>query len=416
MSDELFKNSLLEDDFRRRVLVIENDVESIPEDQFINAGDADIVAHLVSKHEISSLEIHEDNARADRHETKIRREDYGRTILVDALSLDVTIPYTGETLLWRQRPNPWREPFPIGTVRPESTSHGSLEISVCAPLSASEDAFNQLLTRRLADIGYYLAEQKKHIAKFNAMIPTRVGEFIAKRRQRLSTIGKIVETFEIPLKRRDGVPDISMIPIKRKLVRPLPPAPDRPRAFGIREEDYEHILSVIRNEGRTYETTPSTYVAHDEGGLRDIILAHLNGHYLGNATGETFRKRGKTDIRIEFEDRAAFVAECKIWKGQRELEDAIDQLLNYLTWRDCKGAIVLFNKNVAHFSQIRDKLPSVMEHHSRYVGTLPCRESGEWRYRVAQPEDAGDCITIHVFLFNLYTGGSQKGKRVRLWI
>jgi hypothetical protein len=45
------------------------------------------------------------------------------------------------------------------------------------------------------------------------------------------------------------------------------------------EDDYEFILKVIRHEGRTYETTPKTFAVHDEEELRDIIVAHLNGHY-----------------------------------------------------------------------------------------------------------------------------------------
>jgi len=84
--------------------------------------------------------------------------------------------------------------------------------------------------------------------------------------------------------------------------------------------------------------------------LRDILLAHLNGHYQGDATGEAFRRSGKTDIRIEDGIRAAFVAECRVWNGQKELSQAIDQLLGYLTWRDCKAAIIIFNKHNSKFS------------------------------------------------------------------
>ena len=136
----------------------------------------------------------------------------------------------------------------------------------------------------------------------------------------------------IPLKIHDGAPSVRPIQIKRTLVKPLPPPPKsgfKPEP-GITDEDYEHILSVIRHEGRTFEATPRTCAVHDdEEELRDIILAHLNGHYQGGATGETFRRSGKTDIRIEDQDRAAFVAECKVRRGQKELLAAIDQLLSY---------------------------------------------------------------------------------------
>lgn len=63
------------------------------------------------------------------------------------------------------------------------------------------------------------------------------------------------------------------------------------------------------------------------------LLATLNTHY-DQATGETFRKIGKTDILIEFDNKAAFIGECKIWHGEKVFQDAIQQVLNYSTWRD----------------------------------------------------------------------------------
>jgi uncharacterized coiled-coil protein SlyX len=390
------------------MLAVEREIEEIPEAQFAIAQEQQIVEYVAAKHEISPLVIDEANAQAERREISLRCEDFGRTVLVDGLSLDVTIPYTGEIGLWRQKPNPWREPFPTGTVKAQSDEHGYLEISVCSPVNAPGNAFNQLLERRLENIKFYLAQQNEAIDEFNAAIPSRVTELIAKRRQKLDKIGEIAETFKIPLRRREGAPNLSMIPVKRRLVRPLPPAPDKPQQFGIPDEDYEHILSVIRHEGRTYEATPSTYAIHDEEGLRDIILAHLNGHYQGDATGETFRKKGQTDIRIEFRDRAAFVAECKVWRGQKELRKAIDQLLGYLTWRDCRSSIIIFNKHVVGFSRIQNTLPSVLESHPHFVRGLSHSPAGEWRYEFTSPDDADQHVTVHVFLFNLYADGNSE--------
>ena len=60
----------------------------------------------------------------------------------------------------------------------------------------------------------------------------------------------------------------------------------------------------------------------------------------GDASGERFRRKGKTDICVEVANRAAFVGECKTWGGPKVANDAIDQLLGYLTWRDCHAANV----------------------------------------------------------------------------
>ncbi|MFR3882620.1 MAG: hypothetical protein ACLTX6_10210 [Lachnospiraceae bacterium] len=83
---------------------------------------------------------------------------------------------------------------------------------------------------------------------------------------------------------------------------------------------------------------------------RDHLLATLNTHY-ELATGETFRKIGKTDIHIEFENKAAFIGECKIWHGERLFQGAIQQVINYSTWRDMKVSVIIFNKKINHSLQ-----------------------------------------------------------------
>ena len=78
--------------------------------------------------------------------------------------------------------------------------------------------------------------------------------------------------------------------------------------------------------------------------IRDLILVNLNGHYEGNATGETFNGLGKTDILIRASGRNVFVAECKFWSGSKAMHAAINQILGYLTWRDTKAALLVFSK------------------------------------------------------------------------
>ena len=127
-----------------------------------------------------------------------------------------------------------------------------------------------------------------------------------------------------------------------------------------------------------------------------------NGHFKGQATGETFRREGKTDIRIEDDNRAAFVAECKIWHGKSGLHGALDQLLGYLTWRDCKAALVMFNLNNAGFTELQTKLPAEMAEHPNVIDQMRDQKVGEWRFKVRSKEDNERFIILHVFLFNLY--------------
>ena len=206
---------------------------------------------------------------------------------------------------------------------------GHLRLVIEHPTSQNGGQIKRDLKYRLKSIKSYLKGQRTEIGIWNEKLPAKVREFVKQRREGLKRLAAVVETLNIPLGRRPGAPDVANIPIKRRLVRPLPPAPSRSQEWAIRDEDYEHILRIIRHEGRSFERTPKTFAVHDEEGLRDIIVAHLNGHYEGEAKAEAFSVKGKTDILIERENRAAFIAECKVWRGPKELKDAVDQLLGY---------------------------------------------------------------------------------------
>jgi hypothetical protein len=87
-----------------------------------------------------------------------------------------------------------------------------------------------------------------------------------------------------------------------------------------------------------------SYASKQEEDLRDFLLMTLCTHY-PNTTGETFNKKGKTDILVRHEGTNVFVGECKFWKGLKAFHETIDQVLSYLTWRDSKAAIICFVNN-----------------------------------------------------------------------
>ena len=110
-------------------------------------------------------------------------------------------------------------------------------------------------------------------------------------------------------------------------------------------DNYEYILSVLSSTAMFMERSPNTFKGMNEESVRDLFLALLNGHYEGQATGETFNYTGKTDILIRTEDRNIFIAECKFWSGPKGLTEALDQLLGYTAWRDTKTALLIFNRD-----------------------------------------------------------------------
>ena len=93
------------------------------------------------------------------------------------------------------------------------------------------------------------------------------------------------------------------------------------------------------------ERSPKVFSKASEEVIRDHYLVQLNGQYEGSATGETFNGAGKSDILIREGNANLFIAECKVWHGQAHFVQAISQLFSYLTWRDTKSAIIVFNRN-----------------------------------------------------------------------
>lgn len=401
----LFSNGDLDASLRNLADSSKEKVENIPKDQFLSTPIDDVIDHITSQLHVAPIELYEDAMEMVQEETKVRVNDYGRTIDVPGTSITVSLPYSGDQTLWQLQPNSWRSTFPSGKVEPPNHEGvGIVKITITQPVNEGKERIKQNLDSILEDIRFYVSSQQNQIHQHNENIRNKVKQYVDFRREHLKKQDDIADFLNIPLKRKKGVPSVKPINIKKKLVRPLPPPPSSGYKAepGILNEEYQHILSVIRHEGRTFETTPATYSVHNEEELRDIILAHLNGHYKGGATGESFRKKGKTDIRIEDDNRAAFVAECKVWRGEKSALSAIDQLMGYLTWRDCKAALVFFNKHNSKFSEILIKLPDIIGSHQKCKKFIGTQGDGEWNYIFMSEEDEARQIELRVFLFNIY--------------
>ena len=326
--------------------------------------------------------------------------------MIAGLKVVITIPYSGYQALWNLRPNSWKSTFPRANVsKTGSDGVGQVKIVIKLPSDQGSDEFKALKDKTLEDINFYLGIQKIEIEGFNSGLYALAKNHIDARMKRIERHDGILAALDIPLKRDSSAPEILPINVTKKKIHPLPspPASGFKAEPGITSSDYEYILNVIRHVGRTFETTPATYQQHNEEELRDIMLANLNGHFEGGASGETFRKKGKTDIRIEDSERSAFVAEFKVWRGGKELMAATNQLLAYLTWRDCKTSLVVFNKNVAAFSGLLQKAPEAMRVHGCFKREIGESSAGEWRFVFRDPDDNAREITVHLYLFNLHT-------------
>jgi hypothetical protein len=173
----------------------------------------------------------------------------------------------------------------------------------------------------------------------------------------------------IPIGRRsDASPALSVqVPRRRPAAvegRPAESPNVRQEQF-LRDKDYQAIVEFLGSIRRLIERLPHTFSPLPEEGLRDILLLILNNQF-GAATGESFSRNGKTDILVQVFDGPVFIAECKIWHGQKAFHDAVDQLLGYLVWRDTKAAMVLFVRE-RDVSTIGQRALVVLKDHPQFV-------------------------------------------------
>jgi len=164
--------------------------------------------------------------------------------------------------------------------------------------------------------------------------------------------------------------------------------------------EYNKILECVHSIGQMFERLPSTYSGKDEESLRDHILVTLQGLVSGSATGESFNKRGKTDILVRNGGANEFVGECKFWRGKSVYLDTISQLLGYLSWRDTNTAVIIFVPN-NDFSSVLEKVAEHTEEHPLFLrATVMCDKTWQ-NFEFRMIEDASNIVNVAVMLYHI---------------
>jgi hypothetical protein len=240
------------------------------------------------------------------------------------------------------------------------------------------------------------------VTQFNARIATEIREAISRKRQKAFAVSQAVAGLGIPIKRKEDVPSY-VIPVQRRqapIARPVVSSEKyAPEPF-LEESEYQHILSVTRSMRLLMERNPQTFTRLDEESIRDHFLLQLNGHYDGGATGETFNAAGKTDILIRINNRNVFIAECKFWRGPKSFDDAITQLMNYLSWRDSKCALLIFN-HAKDSNAVRQEMHEVMTARPEFRKCVSNNPDGDARYIFVKSSDPGREVIVTTQLFDL---------------
>jgi hypothetical protein len=324
----LFADFELSDSLSSSQRSIQEQVNGIPKDQFLATPYEDLIEHLVSGNTVEPVVIYEERIEASEpEECKVDVSgdphrfirDTSRPFYIDGHEIKIEIPFTGDHNLLKAKTNRWCSCFPVGEIFFDPNGINRIVLTFKQPHDADPSKIKSFLDENLGLIKKYVGWSHEQVLAHNAQIPDIVKQSVDFRRAKLKKQSSITDILGIPIKKKDGAPSFDPIKVTKKITKPLPPPPKggfKPEP-GITDADYDSILRLIRHSGTSFEKTPRTFSVHDEEELRDFILSQLNAVYEGEAKGETFNKSGKTDIIISDEGRNAFIAECKIWRGEK---------------------------------------------------------------------------------------------------
>ena len=408
MSDELlFTKADIFSVIQGHTAAFEEKVRSIPANTILNASEQDLIQAVTEEFRLNVPIIDDDNIHiAEAGETQVdvshdpmRRFFYNHPsgpIYVPGNQTVIAVPFKGDAGFFKIRPQTFSTNPPRGKIV------GDAILLTYVRTDQNAEAIKQEYQRTVASIKRHLTSLSASAAQFNAQLEALVTSQLKERKNRLLADAGMTAAIGLPLKKREGAPFTYSVPVTRRVPKieqiqvsgPFAPEP------ALSNEDYEEILRIMQNMVQVMELSPRAFQNMGEEDLRSHFLVQLNGAFQGQATGETFNFQGKTDILMRFHGKNVFIAECKFWKGEKAFLATLDQLLSYLSWRDTKAAVLIFNRN-ADFSSVLAKLREAVPKHPHFKRDRGASGESILRYIFGQPNDANREIILTVLAFDI---------------
>jgi hypothetical protein len=408
MSDErLFNKYEIYGVIQARTETVKKRVQSIPVNTLLNASEQDLVRALVDEFRLDVPVMREEDiyiAHSGETQVDVSRDpmrmiyDRSQSFFVPGNKTVIAVPYDGDGEFFGVQP----QSFTLSPPRAEISKGEILLTYVRTDQNA--EAIKRDYQATVGSIKQYLRSLSESVAIYNGQLESLVTTQLKARKDKLLADAGMTAAIGLPMKKREGQPSTYAIPVSRRVpkIEQLKVAGVFKPEPALSTEDYQEILQIVRNMVRVMELSPHAFVSMGEEDLRSHFLVQLNGVFQGQATGETFNFQGKTDILIRVEGKNVFIGECKFWKGEKAFLATIDQLLSYLSWRDTKTAVILFNRN-ADFTAVIAKIAESAPKHPNFKRDLGKSDDSSFRYVFVQPNDPNREVVLTVMAFDIPT-------------
>lgn len=383
----------LDDYLRGRLKRALDELASIDPDVILAENADVVVASLLGKHMPAEIRIDWDGAtRTPVTEVTTQvRDQFGRdeVYTVPASKVVVTFPITGTTEMLDYQASTFTISGEYGKI-----AGGRIVLEI-VERTLDAGTVRASVDRVKRDIDQRAGWANSDLASFRKTAEQSIRTDFERRKERILHDRSVEDALGIPV-RTSSTPR-PPVPARRthvtlqarKVQAGFVPEPVLDDAI------YQDVLQQVRAWATSLERTPGTGAKLDEEELRDLLLGNLNTYWQGGAGGELFNGSGKTDILIRHEDRNAFIAECKIWRGPKGVTDALDQLLGYLVWRDSKAALVMFIKTQDPAATV-EKLHEAVEAHPSYVLTKGAADPASRVDYIITADDEGRRVSLAV--------------------
>ena len=399
----LFGDERLRALLEKKVLALNEEIESQEENYILNVDIAKFAASLIDRYHLESPIIDESRIYIERSETDVVvsrgmgrfSTDGDDSIYAKRLKISYHIPFAGNSELFQYRPSS----FTYSPPRADVTDN---EVIVkIVETDGKMDSVKREFARNFDEIKRWLGWVSQEIDKFNRSLSDQTEIKIKERKDKLIGYDALASELGFPLKRREDSTNTYTIPEIKKKIIPKPVATTSSKLEqSISMDDYDHILGIMSNMALVMERSPTAFSTMDEDSIRMQFLVQLNSQYEGQATGETFNYEGKTDILIRAGGRNVFIAECKFWKGKKVLMETINQILKYLSWRDTKAAVILFNKN-KRLTTVLSQIPAIVKDHNNFRREIEYESETGFRFVLNHKDDKDRGLYLTILVFEI---------------
>lgn len=386
-------------------------VLSLEPNYLLNSSEEDLVRWLADAVTLDVPELDEAGIHVEHAEKQIDVSgdpnrffiDRSEPFYVTGTELTFIVPFSGDRAVLNIRPQQFT--FNLGGSRAEIVGN-ELHFTF-AGADVSGTSAKTSFTSELQMLKQNLQNLKQASNKIDNELQQLALQLLRERKNKLLADAKMVADLGFPIKKRDGAPTTYAVPVQKrkpKIERPPASSQNFQPEPSLAIEEYENILGIMRNMVRVMEQSPKAFENMGEEDLRTQFLVQLNAQYEGRASGETFNFQGKTDILIRADEGGnVFIAECKFWAGEKQFLETIDQLLSYLSWRDTKTAVLIFNRNV-NFSEVLRKIAETAPKHACYKRALEGGDESTYRYVFHHANDVNRELRLTVMAFDVPRG------------